>query len=178
MISRLIVAVLALAVVACRGDSSGPAERDLYLRVGSGTPQFGSPGEPLLEPFTVIVTENGSDRLAAGARVRWRITQGAGNGVLAASETMTDGGGVARTTLRLGADTGTVVVEADVDRRVGGVALFEARAVRTPMIASIAPQPIIAGSTATIDGANFSTRPDDHTVVFGGRRGRVTAATP
>jgi hypothetical protein len=45
------------------------------------------------------------------------------------------------------------------------------------MLEPISPLPIPTGASVTLNGQNFSTRPEDHTVLFGGRRGRVLTAT-
>ncbi len=166
----------ALIVAACGGDTTEPAPRRVTIVAGAGDAQFGSPGQPLADPLAALVVDASSGRAVENAVVRWRVVSGAGAS-LSPGSSSTDGRGVATTSLRLGPDLGTVRVEADVDGRTGGVATFEARAVRTPVLASIAPLPVVAGATVTLTGQEFSTRAEDNLVLFGGRRGRVTAAS-
>lgn len=174
------IALLAAGLIlpiACGGDSSGPATPDVVLAAAAGDRQFGEPGAPLADSFAVLVTDAESGRPRDAVTVRWRISAGSG-ATLTAATSVTDGDGIARTLLRLGADTDSVTVEADADRRRGDVARFHARAVPAPVLTSIAPLPIPAGGTVTIEGGNFSSRADDHTVLFGGHRGVVRSADP
>ena len=161
--------------LACGGDSSGPDAQRVVLTAASGDAQFGTPGQTLADSFLVVVRESGTSRAASNVTVRWQVT--GGNGVLTVASSVTNGQGIARQLLRFGPDTGTVRIQADADNRTGQVAEFTARAVRTPVLASIAPLPIPTGASVTLDGENFSTRAEDHTVLFGGRRGRVLTAT-
>lgn len=175
--SRIVLlAAVAAGLSGCGEDASGPQAREVRLVAGGGAAQFGSPGQVLADSFAVLVVDATSGRPVDDITVRWRIVSGAG-ATLTAASTVSDGSGVARTLLRMGADTGAVVVEADADRRRGEIATFHARGVATPVLTTVAPLPAPAGGTVTLQGSNFSTRVEDNTVLFGGRRGIVRSAT-
>jgi hypothetical protein len=165
---------LVVALLAC-GDSTGPAPRELTLLAGAGDGQFASPGQLAADSLAVIVTDATSGRAAANVTVRWRVVAGSGATVAPVSST-TSAQGVARTSLRMGAEPGEVRVEADADGRTGTVATFRVTAVATPVIDDITPEPVAAGGVVTITGSNFSPHAEDNAVLFGGRRGRVTEA--
>ena len=175
LVHRFLTITVALLATAC-GDGSGPEQPVLQIAAVAGAAQFGLPGEYLADSLAVSVTEAGTTRAADDTNVQWRITNGAG-ATLSAPTSTTDGGGIARILLRLGQDTGSVRVEADVSNRSGDVAVFEARAVRAPVVESVMPLPVRAGEGVTVAGQGFSARAQENTVLFGGRRARVLTAS-
>jgi uncharacterized protein (TIGR03437 family) len=174
--TRLILLLLTAGVLAgCSKDSTAPDER-VSISAQSGTVQFGVASNTLAEPLQAIVTDPVTKRPLSDITVTWRIVQGSG-ATLTPPTSTTGSNGVATTSVRLGADTGRYVFEATAERLVGSAARFEARAVLTPRITSLAPRLANAGDTITITGSNFSTSPDENSVLFGGMRGRVVSAT-
>ena len=77
----------------------------------SGDGQQGAPGEPLVQPFVISVSDQNGAAFA-GASVRFSVI--AGGGTLSATTATTDANGRARTTLTLGSEPGTNTVEVSV----------------------------------------------------------------
>lgn len=177
MILRRILgsALILVGLGACRENGTGPDDDNVTLAVQSGDAQFGAPGQTVLDPLQVIVTDAVSEDPVENVTVTWRVVTGSGAVVTPAQSTTNDDG-VATATLRLGSALGNYEVQASAQRMVGNAARFVARAVNPPTITS-APQQTDVGDTITITGTNFSPQPDDNLVLFGGFRGRVLSAT-
>jgi hypothetical protein len=164
-----------LVFLAACGDSTGPETRNSVV-IAAGDAQFALPGDFVEDPLVVRAIDPVSQRPAAGVRVSWRVLQGTGVQVQPDGNT-SDALGFAFAELRVGTDTGTVRIEATVDGLIGPAAVFTVRAVRAPTIASVQPALVTGGGTLTISGADFSPLAAENTVLFGGRRGAVTAAS-
>ena len=172
---RVTVAVAAVCLSASCGDPSGPA-RSRTIAIEGDYPRFGPVGEPLDAPLRVRVTGGESDGPVARVNVRWRVVRGSG-ATVSPTATRTDTAGIAQAILTLGPDTGLYRVEASLPGSNSAPAIFEVRAVRTPEIESITPNPAAAGSIVRISGRNFSPIPSDNAVLFGGFRGTVVRGT-
>ena len=177
-ILRFGLALLAVpAASACGNDGAGPSGPRVQVVVASGDRQYGAPGATLQEPLRVVVIDARPQAPVEEIRVAWRIVEGTGASLSAATST-SDEEGIASTTLRLGSQTGTVRVEARAESMIGEPAEFLAFAVQPPAIAEVSPSQAAAGETVTITGSGFSPDADQNAVLFGGLRGRVLAATP
>lgn len=177
-VTRKYIAVLSAVVLAgaCSGDGGvGPGSEEFVVAAQSTGTRFGTRGELLSEPLEVIVTDPATNKARADVEVTWRVISGSAT-VVAASD-MTDRNGVSSMTVRLGADTGTSVIEASVMKLRGSPARFTVRVVDPPSITGIMPASAVAGDTITIDGRNFSSVADENVLLFGGFRGRVVAAS-
>ncbi|MEX2283352.1 MAG: IPT/TIG domain-containing protein [Gemmatimonadota bacterium] len=173
--SDFAVLSLVLAVTAC-GESTGPSDPRVSISVQSGDGQFGVAGGLLAEPLQVIVTDPVTKQPRDGVTVQWRLITGTG-ALLLPPSTETGEDGVASIQVTLGSQLGTYEIEASAPRLVGDPARFDAHAVLTPTITTLAPKNADVGDTITITGTNFSTNADDNTVLFGSMRGRVLSAT-
>jgi hypothetical protein len=96
------------------GDPSpgGPnplGERTLSIVAGAN--QRDTVGAVLASPYAVRVID-GNSRPVSGVTVRWSVV--AGGGTLSTAQSVTDAGGIARVTHRLGASVGTHTVDASV----------------------------------------------------------------
>jgi len=172
--AALVAAALALAA-ACGRDSTGPANPEVRLAVAGGDDQFLQPGLDAELPLRVRVTDADRGSPVTDLELRWRVVRGAG-ATLSDAEA-SDEIGIAGITLRAGPDTGEIRVEAAADRLIGQPATFRLRAVRPPMLASMAPATAAAGTDVLLAGAGFSPVASDNTVLFGGLRGAVRSAT-
>ncbi len=173
--SRFAVLSTILAIAAC-GESTGPSDPRVSIAVQSGDGQFGVATSLLPEPLQVIVIDPVTKRPVEDVTVQWRVITGTG-AVLLPPATITGQNGVASVEVKLGSQLGVYEFEATAAKLVGDPARFDARVVLTPAITSLAPRNADVGDTITITGTNFSTTPDDNTVLFGGMRGRVLSAT-
>lgn len=163
------------ALTSCGDGGTGPEEGGFSVAAQTGETQFGVRGAALPDPLQVVVTDPVSKKPQDHVAVTWRVVSG--SATLSAASTFTTTGGVASITVLLGNQLGTSVIEASIPKLVGQPARFTVRAVDAPSITSVAPGTAAAGAMVTITGQNFSTVPDENTVLFGGFRGRVTAAT-
>ncbi len=175
-LALLTLLLVCVPLAACSKDGTGPATRQVRIAAVDGDGQFGLAQATLELSLTAQVVDATSGSPVKDVSVTWRVVTGAGAAVTPAGPA-TDGAGMASARLRLGSATGEVQVEANATGMVSGPALFRARVVLQPTLQSVAPQSATAGSTVVITGSNFSDQPGDHTVLFGGLRGRVTAAT-
>ncbi|HEY8470708.1 MAG TPA: hypothetical protein VIL18_13740 [Longimicrobiales bacterium] len=172
---RVAVAVAVVCLPASCGDPSGPA-RSRTIAIEGDYPRFGPAGQPLGAPLRVRVTGGQSDGPIARANVRWRVVRGSG-ATISPTSTLTDTAGITQALLTLGPDTGLYRVEASLPGSSSAPAVFEVRAVLTPQIVSIDPNPAAAGSIVRITADNLSPVPSDHAVLFGGFRGTVVGGT-
>ncbi|HEY0306452.1 MAG TPA: IPT/TIG domain-containing protein [Longimicrobiales bacterium] len=168
-------ALILIGVGGCSENGTGPDDDRVSLAVQSGDGQFAAPGQTVLDPLQVIVTDPVSKDPLENVAVTWSVVSGNG-AVVTPPTSNTNEDGVATATLQLGAALGNYEVQASAANSVSGPARFVARAVNPPSISS-APQQTDVGDTITIAGSNFSTQPDDNLVLFGGFRGRVISAT-
>ena len=170
-------AVLALSFVACSGDgSTGPGERPVRVTVLDGDAQFALPRAIVDVPLSVRVTDATRGTVVENVRVTWRVVSGSGAAVTTTADA-SNGLGVASARLTLGADTGVYRIEATASRLVGDPAAFTARAVMPPVIQSVEPTTAVASATIVVNGTGFRSVASENAVLFGGLRGRVTAAT-
>jgi len=172
---RVAVAAAAVSLLASCGDPSGPA-RSPTIAIDGDYPRFGPVGKSLEAPLRVRVTGGESEGPISRANVRWRIVRGSG-ATISPTSTLTDTAGIAQAHLTLGQDTGLYRVEASLPGSSSAPAIFEVRAVATPQIVSIEPNPAAAGSIVRITADNLSPLPSDHAVLFGGFRGTVVSGT-
>ncbi|HEY8485307.1 MAG TPA: IPT/TIG domain-containing protein, partial [Longimicrobiales bacterium] len=180
-VRRRVLGLLLCGLATLGACDRGPAEPDdaanWTIAIFAGNGQFGAPGQLLADPLEVVVTNGVSREGVEGVAVSWRVVDGSGAVVLplgSKTETL----GVARARLRLGSQTGVYRVEARISSGAIRTAVFEARAVLVPEVLAVAPEAVSAGDTVTIAGKNFSPRPEDNTVLFGGLPGTVVEATP
>ena len=169
--------LLCAILAACGGsDTTGPRERAITLSVLTGSGQFGTAGNLLADPLTVVAIDAATDESVQGVAVEWRIVGGDG-AVLSSQMVSTNARGFASAELRLGNSLGTYTVEVHAAAMQGPPARFTARAVAVPEITQITPAPAPAGGAVTITGRNFSPIPSENTVFFDDARALVTAAT-
>mgnify|MGYP001947964145 CR=1 FL=1 len=173
----LLVCGLATLGACDRGPAEPEDAANRVIAIFAGNGQFGVPGQPLADPLEVVVRDAASQEWVEGVAVSWRVVDGSGALVLPLSS-RTDTLGVARAQLRLGSQTGVYRVEARISSGAIRTAVFEARAVLVPEVLAVTPAAVSAGETVTITGKNFSPRPEDNTVLFGGLPGTVVEATP
>lgn len=113
--SWLFCLVVAAAIIGCGGDNltlpgdGGPAA----LTAISGYDQAGTVGSRLDEPLVARVTDSDS-RPLAGVAVVFRFQNDVPGAELDPAEVTTDAGGLASAEVRLGDDTGSQTVEAQV----------------------------------------------------------------
>jgi hypothetical protein len=169
---------LATLLVAAVGCSSPTAVvlPPLEVVVASGDEQYGTTEQDLSYPLRVMVRTLTGKVPQVGTSVSWDVIEGDASFV-GASATATDTTGSAEIRVRLGASTGTVVVEATALSRNNPSTTFRSFTVDRPALSSIAPASGPPGSSITLSGANFSPDPAQNVVLFSGIRGRVTAAT-
>lgn len=105
------------------GDPGPPAK----LSVVSGGGQTGIAGQPLAQPFVVLVQDQ-FDNAVAAVTVNWAVT--AGGGAVTASTTLTDAQGQTGVTVTLGTSAGTDnnLVEASATGLTGSPITFTASA--------------------------------------------------
>ena len=99
-------------VIIFRAEATLPPPAPTTLSIVSGDNQAGLTGETLTNPFVVEVRDENGNPLE-GVTVTFTVS--AGGGTLSAGAVTTDANGRAGSTLTLGADPGTVTVEASVE---------------------------------------------------------------
>jgi hypothetical protein len=167
--------LVAALLAGCQRDPTGPATAHrIVIHTGDG--QVAGTGAILEEPLQAVVTDALSEQPVRNISVSWSVVQGAGAQILEESGA-SDASGIVSAQLRLGSDTGTYVVQAQIRNSRSQPARFTVRAVLPPRIDGISPASAVAGDTVTLTGVNFSPRPEDNTVLFGGLAGGVTGAT-
>jgi hypothetical protein len=174
---RLLLPVLFLvpALLACPGKDPVVPPTSYAIAVYSGDDQIGAVGMHLEDPLQAVVTDQRSGRAVAGVQVDWTVAEGVAQ---LTTVTMTsDANGLVVATAQLGENPGTTAIDATLSSGNSAPARFTVRAVLRPRITAIIPQEVTAGAAVTIVGENFSTRPDDNAVLFGGFRAGVTSST-
>jgi plastocyanin len=149
-------AVTASFLLAACGGSSNPVDTGSKLIIAlaspSGDGQTGTPGEPLGQPFRVIMA-NGSARPEAGRTVTWAVTSGGGS--LSVATATTDANGIATTRLTLGPTTGLNRITASSPGANGSPRTFTATGV-------------IPGEFVQVDVTNNQFSPSAATIAAGG----------
>lgn len=177
MSKRGLAALLGAALLAGCGDGgTGPGQQRVTMTVVDGDGQFGTANAFLQAPLRLRVNDASTAKPVAGVTVRWRVLEGS-SAVVNPATSASDSFGIAITNVRLGADTGVVRIEARATNLSGQAPVFQARTVLVPDLIAVSPSIAAAGQTVTVTGHNFSTTPEDNSVVFGGFRGQVLAAT-
>jgi hypothetical protein len=99
-----------------------------------------------------------------------------GNGSVDSAVAFTDATGRARSGWVLGTDLGTQTAQAVAQGVTGSPVTFSAEA-HNLNVASVSPDPIVLGGTATITGTGFDAAPGNNVVTIGGIGVSVTAAS-
>ena len=167
---------LLLAVWSACGDGgTGPADDSVNVAIQSGDAQFGVPGNVVLEPLQIVVTDPQTHEPRANIAMTWSVVTGGGAALLQA-QSFTDQNGVATARLQLGAALGEYQVEVRAPRMAGAAPRFTARAVNPPVITN-APATVNVRDTITLTGTNFSPQAGENLILFGGFRAQVFSAT-
>lgn len=133
---RLIAPVLGAALLSCSGgdltlpNNTAPGSTPAELAAYSGDGQEGTVGDRLPRPLVVLVTDANSQPVA-GVPVVFGFESDVPGAEVYPAEGATDTAGHAEAVVRLGAITGTHIVEAQLTGATGGTlrATFEVRAV-------------------------------------------------
>lgn len=120
---KLGLSVIALLIVACGGDSTGP-EAALAVAAQSGGGQTATVSTALANPIVVRVSQGGT--AVSGANVTWAVT--AGGGSVTPTSSMTAADGLASTVWTLGSAAGANTVQASVSGATGSPVSFSATA--------------------------------------------------
>lgn len=168
--------LLALPVIACSSESTGPSESPVRLVIAEGAEQFALPGQFAALPLSVQAVDATSGRPKTDIEVTWTLVEGTG-AQLSPAKATTDEVGVAGVMARAGSALGTYRFEARADRQTGDPPVFVIHAVQAPVLTGISPNPVSGGQTLTIDGTGFVDSPEAHGVLFGAFRGTVLSAT-
>ena len=172
-----VAALAALAAVllsaACDRQASDPAVPELFLTVLAGDGQSAPAGSLLAEPLRVTV-KDGTGQAVQGAAIRFRVRAGSDAGAVLTDTIAVSGpGGVAATSLRVGARLETVTVDAFVPRREAEAVSFSATATDPPRLTSITPTSVAAGDTVVLRGERLSVGASANEVFFGEAGARV-----
>ena len=156
-------------IVTASGNAADPSE----LVVVSGDAQFGFPGEQTTEPLVVEVHDQYGNP-NAGVEVSWSVE---GGGTLSAAKDTTDTDGHASVMWTLGA--GNNRVSATIAQLDGVSAPFAATITVSDVVAlaSVSPDTLVEGGSATLTGTGFSATPSANKVYVDGVAAVVTAAT-
>ncbi|MGH6693511.1 MAG: Ig-like domain-containing protein, partial [Gammaproteobacteria bacterium] len=140
--------------------------------VAGGNSQTRQPGAALADSLAASVSDAHGNAVT-GVTVTWSVT--AGGGSVSPTTSTTNASGIARALLTLGPNPGQNTVQAAVAGTQG--VSFTAQAVAPPVITSVSPDPVVAGSLATITGTNFSATAQDNTVTFNGSPAQIQQAS-
>lgn len=171
-----VVVAWTVVVAACRSGPTSVTLPPLQVLVASGDSQYGTVNQTLPQPLQVHVETITTELPQEGVSVVWTVQRGDA-AIVGLASTVTDSTGAARVGVRLGAVTGEVTVRAAIQGQERASAEFRLFTVDRPALGAITPTAADPGTSVTLTGANFSPDPDQNVVLFGGIRGRVTAAT-
>lgn len=121
------VALAAIAILGCPGDTTGPIVLAVSIIGGDG--QTGVAGTALANPFVVLV-EDTSGNPAPAADVHWTVFTG--TGTLSAATSLSDSAGHATAGFTLGTTAGPQMVRATVAGAAGSPLTFTATATAGP----------------------------------------------
>mgnify|MGYP002631612652 CR=1 FL=1 len=159
------------------GDGPTPPDFPTVEMVASGGDgQFGTAGQVLGQRLQVLVRGATGNLPQEGVPVLWKVEEG--DATFTTSEaTLTDEGGSAYATVRLGAALGEVVVRATVTSQETATATFRLFAVDRPQLQGLSTTAATAGQSLVLSGLNFSPVADQSVVLFSGIRGQVSVAS-
>ncbi|HEY8196219.1 MAG TPA: Ig-like domain-containing protein [Gemmatimonadales bacterium] len=119
------VLIFGIFVSSCGGGSGGTPPPTTAISKTAGDGQTGIVGQPLADPLTVVVTEDGSP--SPGATVAWSTT--AAGGSMSPSSAVTDASGAAATEWTLGTVSGSQAATASLAGASGSPVTFTATGV-------------------------------------------------
>lgn len=166
--------LLLLAVLGC-GEATGPDAGSMRIEPIGGNDQVGAPGALLDANFVVRVTSDGEP--VENASIEWELVVGT-DARITPTSSLTTAEGFASARLRLGHEIGRYEVHARVVGESAEPAVFEARAIRRPVVAAVSPTRVTAGDVVTITGEYLSEEVAERVVLFDGWRGTVIQASP
>jgi len=160
------------------GGCSGPTKvilPPLEMVVASGDGQYGTVGSITQLPLQIVEREVETQLPRESMSVEWTVTEGAASFETIAT-TITDEMGAASVRVRLGSQTGTVVIRARLVEQDRATATFQLFTVNRPVLSGLAPASADPGTSIIVTGTDFSPDAEQNVVLFSGIRGVVTAA--
>ena len=176
---NLVVLMCATALGAACTDNEITAvySKNVSLAMMDGNRQYALPGAMLPDPLRVRLEHYKTRAPAPGQDVTWRLVAGRGAEVVP-DNAKTDANGIATARVRLGADTGTYVVEATFTGNFGTPKRFTLTAAAPPSVASIEPDQLEPGQLVIIRGDGFRSGVEENVVYFDNLRAQLLSATP
>jgi hypothetical protein len=174
----IFAAGLAAVGVFAAACSSGPTQvlqEPAEVLIAGGDSQYGTVNQTLQTPLHVVVRSMSSQLPIRGRTVTWAVTSGDA-AISGSAAVVTDSTGSARATVRLGASTGDVTVEASAEDS-GASVEFLLHTVSRPVLDALSQTSAAPGESITLTGSNFSPDAEQDVVLFSGVRGRVTSAS-
>jgi len=173
--SRAWILVPVALALGCGDEPTPPAFPTVEMFASGGDGQFGTAGQVLSQRLQVLVRAVVGGGPQEGVPVLWEVLEGDATFTTSAA-TLTDEGGSAYATVKLGAEVGDVVVRATVTSQETATATFRLFAVAPPQLQALSTTGATAGQSLVLSGLNFSPAVSQNVVLFSGIRGRVAVA--